>query len=83
MPPDANFDISYEDPVSGGRKREDDTTLKLAVSIANNALGNVVTPGHLPFWCIDKTPRDLRVPYVVEPPLTQHQNGVRGISALL
>ncbi|ODM16256.1 hypothetical protein SI65_08255 [Aspergillus cristatus] len=80
---DANVGISYEDPVPGGRKREDGTTLKWTVSTAKNALGNAIPPGYLPFWCLDKTPRDLRVPYSVEPHLTQHQTGVRGISALL
>ncbi|CAI7659040.1 unnamed protein product [Penicillium glandicola] len=39
-------------------------------------------PGSLPFWCLDRTPRANRVPYELEPNLTQHPNGVRGISSM-
>lgn len=79
---DTDAGFFYEDPVPGGRKKENGTILKWSVSAPRDTLGNAVYPGRLPFWCLDQTPRDLRVPYAVEPHLTHHPSGVRGISSL-
>ncbi|CAI7631976.1 unnamed protein product [Penicillium bialowiezense] len=67
----AETEASYTDPIAGGRTKPDGTVLEWAV-----------VPGSLPFWCLDRTPRANRVPYQVEPQLTQHPNGIQGISAV-
>lgn len=94
LPPDDDFGpikqrieniktrFSYEEPASGGRKKNDGAILEWTVSVPTDALTNALPPGRLPFWCLDKTPRELRVPYAVEPHLTQHPSGVRGVSSL-
>ncbi|EYE97962.1 VOC family protein [Aspergillus ruber CBS 135680] len=81
---DTNTTLSYEEPVAGGRKKNDGTILEwtLSVPIDADAPTNALSPGRLPFWCLDKTPRELRVPYAAEPHLTQHPSGVSGISSL-
>ncbi|KAE8312367.1 glyoxalase-like domain-containing protein [Aspergillus transmontanensis] len=78
----SNAGFSYQDPIAGGRKREDGVNLEWAVSAARDAHGNAIIPGHLPFWCLDRTPRHLRVPYQEQSDLTRHPNGVLGISSL-
>lgn len=94
LPPDDDFGpikqrvrdtktrFSYEEPAPGGRKKNDGTILEWTISVPTDALTNTLPPGRLPFWCLDKTPRELRVPYTVEPELTQHPSGVRGVSSL-
>ncbi|CAG8427146.1 unnamed protein product [Penicillium salamii] len=77
----AETEASYTDPIAGGRTKPDGTVLKWAVCVPRNAQGKVI-PGSLPFWCLDRTPRANRVPYEVEPHLTQHPNGVQGISSV-
>jgi hypothetical protein len=77
----ADTDASYSDPIAGGRTKPDGTVLKWAVCVPKNGQGQVI-PGSLPFWCLDRTPRADRVPYEVEPSLTQHPNGVQGISSV-
>ncbi|OGM45771.1 hypothetical protein ABOM_005490 [Aspergillus bombycis] len=79
---DSNAGLSYQDPIAGGRKREDGVILEWAVSAPRDADGNAIFPGHLPFWCLDRTPRHLRVPYQEQFDLTQHPSGVRGISSV-
>lgn len=80
---DADAGFFYEDAVPGGRKKDNGTILKWAVSAPRHTtLGHAVYPGGLPFWCLDRTPRDLRVPYAVEPHLTHHPSGVQGVSFL-
>lgn len=79
---DSNAGLSYQDPIPGGRKREDGVVLEWAVSAPRDAHGNAISPGHLPFWCLDRTPRHLRVPYEEQFDLTQHPSGVRGISSV-
>ncbi|KAB8230302.1 VOC family protein [Aspergillus alliaceus] len=78
----SNAVISYQNPVAGGRKRDDGAILEWVVSAARDAQGNAISPGSLPFWCLDRTPRHLRVPYQEQPDLTQHPSGVLGISSL-
>ncbi|KAF7588994.1 hypothetical protein BBP40_004925 [Aspergillus hancockii] len=72
----------YQDPVVGGRKRDDGVILEWVISAAVDAHGNAITPGLLPFWCLDRTPRALRVPYQLQPELTQHPSRVQGISSV-
>lgn len=36
----------------------------------------------LPFWCIDRTPRDLRVPYKMAPKTKSHPSGALGVMAV-
>ena len=79
---DSSAGFSYHDPIPGGRKREDGVTLEWAISAARDAQGNAIIPGHLPFWCLDRTPRHLRVPYLEQVELTQHPSGVLGISSV-
>ncbi|KAE8136336.1 glyoxalase-like domain-containing protein [Aspergillus pseudotamarii] len=79
---DSRAGFSYQDPIPGGRKREDGVTLEWAISAARDAQGNAIIPGHLPFWCLDRTPRPLRVPYQEQLELTQHPSRVLGISSV-
>ncbi|KAJ6032124.1 hypothetical protein N7540_002856 [Penicillium herquei] len=76
---DAATDFFYTDPIPGGRTKPDGTVLKWAVCTSRDAQGSALAPGSLPFWCLDRTPRANRVPYEVEPYLTQHPNGVQGV----
>jgi hypothetical protein len=78
----ANIGFSYTDPIPGGRTKPDGTVLKWAVCTPKDDQGNAATPGLMPFWCLDRTPRARRVPYEGEPHLTQHPNGVQGISSV-
>jgi hypothetical protein len=78
----ADIDTSYTDPIPGGRIRPDGTILEWAVCTPKNGNGDAVTPGTMPFWCLDRTPRERRVPYELEPNLTIHPNGVQGVSCV-
>lgn len=79
---DKNAGFSYEEPAAWGRKKADGTMLEWTLSAPLDSSGNALRPGRLPFWCFDKTPRHLRVPYNTEPHWTQHPSGVRGVSSL-
>ncbi|PKS06160.1 hypothetical protein jhhlp_007477 [Lomentospora prolificans] len=77
--------VRYQDPVAGGRRRPDGAELKWAVSSAQDASHKPLWPGTAPFWCLDRTPRHLRVPYRDEEtgvalPHTTHASGALGIS---
>ncbi|KAM4057254.1 glyoxalase-like domain-containing protein [Hirsutella rhossiliensis] len=74
--------LVYSDPVPGGRTKPDGTTIKWAVAAARGSDGNPAPPGSMPFWCLDRTPRSLRVPYDQEHRLTQHPCGAQGVSSL-
>ncbi|KAJ5198537.1 uncharacterized protein N7498_007654 [Penicillium cinerascens] len=78
----ADTGVSYTDPIPGGRTKPDGTILKWAICIPNDAQGDAAPPGSIPFWCLDRTPRARRVPYQVEPHLTQHPSGVLGVSSV-
>jgi hypothetical protein len=78
----ADTGFSYEEPAAWGRKRADGVMLEWTLSAAKSASDHAITPGWLPFWVFDKTPRELRVPYAVEPAMTEHPSGVRGVSSL-
>lgn len=74
--------FSYTDPIAGGRTKPDGTILKWAVCTPKDNQGNAVAPGSLPFWCLDRTPRENRVPYERDVHLTHHPNGVQGVSSV-
>ena len=78
----ADTSISYTDPVPGGRTKPDGIVLEWAVCTPKDSQGNALAPGSMPFWCLDRTPRSRRVPYEVESHLTQHPNGVQGVSSV-
>ncbi|KAJ5637551.1 hypothetical protein N7490_007430 [Penicillium lividum] len=80
---DAAAGVSYTNPISGGRTKPDGTVLKWAIGAPIDDQGNLVDPGLMPFWCLDRTPRADRVPYETQAHLTRHPNGVRGVSSVL
>lgn len=80
---DGGAGVTYIDPVAGGRVRPDQTVLKWAVASAQDAAGNPVWPGDAPFWCLDRTPRHLRVPYqegTKRLEHTKHASKAQGVS---
>ncbi|VUC23979.1 unnamed protein product [Clonostachys rosea] len=74
-------EIQYPDPVRGGRLRPDGAELKWAVSGPKRQDGQTapIEPGQTPFWCLDSTPRNLRVPFE-EPGATDHPSGILGVA---
>lgn len=78
----ADTGASYTVPIPGGRTKPDGMILKWAVCTPQDGQGDAAAPGSMPFWCLDRTPRARRVPYQVEPHLTQHPNGVQGVSSV-
>lgn len=81
-------EIVYEKPAEWSRKREDGVLLEWTLSTpvaspsSGAGSGSGLSPGKLPFWCFDTTPRSLRVPYEDQPSLTEHPSGVSGVSSL-
>lgn len=78
---DVGTGYTYDDPVSGGRKRPDGEVLKWAVAAARKSDGKPSPRGRLPFWCLDRTPRELRVPYENSSE-TEHPSGAKGIASV-
>ena len=76
---DADAGITYDEPQPGGRTRPDGVELKWATVSARHDTGEPTWPGRLPFWCLDQTPRRLRVPYEGSD-LNRHPCGARGVS---
>ncbi|KAI1385968.1 glyoxalase-like domain-containing protein [Hypoxylon trugodes] len=77
---DAHTGIIYGDLRRGGRTRPDGTVLKWAVAFPKHeGDGSPVEPGTVPFWCLDVTPRYLRVPYREEG-TTKHPTGIVGVA---
>ncbi|CAH0046507.1 unnamed protein product [Clonostachys solani] len=79
--------VLYQKLVSGGRRRPDGVELKWSVILPVGAHQNRLQPGIAPFWCLDKTPRSLRVPYLAEDgkqpaTCTQHPCGAQSVSML-
>jgi hypothetical protein len=52
------------------------------VAVAQDGQGKAAQPGKLPFWCLDRTPRRLRVPYEEQQHQTLHPCGVHGVAAI-
>ncbi|OTA53178.1 hypothetical protein K449DRAFT_402156 [Hypoxylon sp. EC38] len=78
----ANTGIVYGDLRRGGRTRPDGEVLKWAVAFPKRADdGEAVEPGTIPFWCLDVTPRHLRVPYE-QPGVTKHSTGAVGVAKI-
>jgi len=87
---DANSETGfrYHDPVPGGRIRPDGVELKWAISSVLDASKAPLWPGTAPFWCLDITPRHLRVPYrgkatETAPSYTNHPSHVVGVSQIV
>ncbi|KAI9042044.1 VOC family protein [Aspergillus affinis] len=76
-----NSGFHYQEPDGWGRKRNDGTMLEWRLSAPVDSLGNPV-PGIIPFWCLDKTPRELRVPFEAQPELTDHPCRAVRVSSL-
>ncbi|KAF4446978.1 hypothetical protein F53441_9449 [Fusarium austroafricanum] len=83
---EANSKVIYHDPVPGGRIRPDGVELKWSVASAYTTSDKALHPGKAPFWCLDRTPRHLRVPYKEEdgsaPSYINHASGAVGVSAV-
>ncbi|KAK4077681.1 hypothetical protein PCL_02531 [Purpureocillium lilacinum] len=79
---DAQAGYTYDDPVAGGRTKPDGTVIRWAVATGRTADGSPSWPGWVPFWCLDRTPRNLRVPYEEHPEQVLHPCGARGVSSV-
>lgn len=81
----AETGITYSDPKFGGRVRPDGEQLKWVISapIIHEGSSNLsaFVGGEAPFWCLDRTPRDLRVPYQVKDNV-RHPCGALGLAGL-
>ncbi|PHH69772.1 hypothetical protein CDD80_6507 [Ophiocordyceps camponoti-rufipedis] len=66
--------VAYSHAEPGGRTLADGTDIKWAVAFPRDG------PGRLPFWCLDRTPRRLRVPSSAG---TRHPCGARGVARLV
>jgi hypothetical protein len=74
--------ISYRNLAKGGRRRLDGVELRWAVSSPQwDEGGKRFDPGQAPFWCLDDTPRHLRVPFE-DPGVAVHASGVTGIASI-
>ncbi|KAJ4391265.1 hypothetical protein N0V93_004882 [Gnomoniopsis smithogilvyi] len=81
----ADTGLKYDEPQSGGRVRPDGKELKWVTSAPtisdDSSKLNEFVGGEAPFWCLDRTPRDLRVPYQVEGNV-QHPCGALGVAGV-
>ncbi|KAI5859860.1 glyoxalase-like domain-containing protein [Durotheca rogersii] len=82
---DTRAGIIYGDLVRGGRTRPDGTELRWGVAFAvregeGEGEGVPAQSGTVPFWCLDATPRHLRVPYSEPGAVTQHPTGIVGVA---
>lgn len=72
-------ELEYSDPVAGGRVTPDGTELRWAVSVPAWVTPPQPVEGELPFWCLDRTSRDLRVPIRTRGHVVQHACGALGV----
>lgn len=81
----AGTGIKYSNPKPGGRVRPDGKELQWVISapIIDDSTGSLsaFVGGETPFWCLDRTSRDLRVPYRVDDN-AKHPSGALGIAGL-
>jgi len=76
--------LEYEDPVAGGRTTPEGTVLKWVTAspfFTHAAKDESFGGGELPFWCLDRTPRTLRVPHE-DPANATHASKVVGIAGV-
>lgn len=77
----ARTGIQYTSPTPGGRIKPDGTELKWIISsprLDNTAGIHGFVGGEAPFWCLDRTPRENRVPFHVEHNV-KHPSGALGV----
>lgn len=78
----AKTGITYATPQPGGRIRPDGVELKWVTCSPELQAGaegvSGFVGGEAPFWCLDRTPRELRVPYQAEESV-RHPSGVLGV----
>lgn len=75
--------LGYQDLVLGGRTTPDGVVLKWATaSPVASTNKKPVYGGLLPFWCIDRTDRKLRVPYATRPEQAVHPSGAVGVAGV-
>lgn len=74
----AETGIAYGDPAPGGRVTPGGTELEWVVSTPRTGGAARFVGGEVPFWCLDRTPRELRVPYRVGPNV-RHACGAVGV----
>ncbi|XXH02063.1 hypothetical protein Hte_008428 [Hypoxylon texense] len=86
---DAHAGIEYADLLGGGRLRPDGAVLRWEVAFPRRAAdsdsdadGGPVERGTVPFWCLDVTPRQLRVPYDIAPDFAKHPTGAVGVAKI-
>ncbi|KUI55583.1 hypothetical protein VP1G_02959 [Cytospora mali] len=77
----AKTGIAYSSPTPGGRIKPDGTELKWIISSPKLSNKGSFVGGEAPFWCLDRTPRNLRVPYHVESNV-KHASGAVGVQQL-
>ncbi|KAH8430779.1 VOC family protein [Aspergillus melleus] len=78
---DTKTGYHYQEPEAWGRKRNDGTMLEWRLSAPVDSQDHPVQ-GLIPFWVLDKTPRELRVPFEAQPELTDHPCRAIGVSSL-
>ncbi|KAK0648484.1 glyoxalase-like domain-containing protein [Cercophora newfieldiana] len=77
----ADTGFTYQDPVPGGRVTPDGVELRWAVAVPKKE-GEGPVEGELPFWCLDRTPRNWRVPFRDVPGRAEHASGVVGVAGV-
>lgn len=82
----AQTGFNFTDPGPGGRITPDGTELKWAISapVIDKSESNTdpkLSVGKLPFWCLDRTPRPLRVPHGNSDNL-KHPSGAVGVATV-
>ena len=79
----AGVGLAYKDLAAGGRTRPDGEVLQWATSAPADTASSTGLVGVLPFWCLDRTPRRLRVPYEDDDgALARHPSGAAGVSSV-